>query len=180
MYQRTSLFLLLFFVASLGQFANGQTVTETDERVSTEAIDKRVTSLDKAVVELTESYDERNVLKITAWFNSEDVESLGGSDGFAYLVELGGSAAEDTSVKFGSPARVDLANGKWFGVVSFRMETHEKKFLKVVETCLVGISRDDGKTWSFKTGESFIKELNELVGTIPVFERTETEKVIEQ
>lgn len=54
------------------------------------------------------------------------------------------------------------------------METRLEKSLRVVETCLVGISRDDGKTWRFKTGESFFTDFPELVSKIQIIERTTT------
>lgn len=171
---------MVLFCGMLGQFVLGQAVTEFEERDLPELKDRRLENLSNTLVNLTTAYDEKDLLKITDLFNREDIESMGGREMYAEWVGLLGSASERTLAKFGSAEKVDSANGKWFGVISFRMETRMTKSLRVIETCLVGISSDDGKTWRFKTGESFFRDYNELVGAIPVIERRETETSIEQ
>lgn len=140
--------------------------------------DGRFENLNRAVADLRKAYDEKDVLKITALFNQQDLESVGGYERFADWVVLGRSA--ETKATFGSSKRLNIFDGKWFGVISFRLERRVEKSLRIVETCLVGISDDDGKTWRFKTGESFFKDYPELVGQIEIIERTTTVVAIEQ
>jgi hypothetical protein len=140
-------------------------------QVGEEKKDVRLENFNRAVVDLRKAYAEKDVLKVTDLFNQQDLDSVGGYERFADFVGLGRSAAPEVTAKFGSPSKLDAVDGKWFGVVSFRMEWRVEKSLHIVETCLVGISADDGKTWRFKTGESFFKDYPELVGKIDIIER---------
>lgn len=142
--------------------------------------DQRLTNLHMALIDLQKAYEDRDPLKITDLFNSEDIENVGGYEKFVSLLELGGSSASTTVVTFTSPEKIDSIDRKWFGVIPFRMEWREANILNVVETCLVGLSSDDGITWRFKTGESFFRDYPELVGRIQIIERKKSLVNIEQ
>jgi hypothetical protein len=141
---------------------------------------ERASNLRKTVSNLRKAYADRNLLKITDYFNRKDVESVGGYDRFVKFLDLGGSSSAETTATFDEQSELFLEGDKWFSVIPFRMETREGKTLNIVETCLVGISSDDGQTWVFKTGESFFKDYPELVGQIQIIERKQTVENIEQ
>jgi len=163
-----SLFVMTLFSASV----KAQAVNEETNW--------RVDNLKKTAANLRKAYSDRDLLKITDLFNRQDVEDVGGYDAFVDFLDLGGSASLKTTATFGEPRELLLVNDKWLSVIPFRMETREARILRITKTCLIGISSDDGKTWRFKTGESFFKDYPELVGQIQIIERKQTVENIEQ
>jgi hypothetical protein len=129
---------------------------------------------------LRKAYEDRDLTAITDLFNSEDIKDVGGYESFLEFLDLGGSAARRTTSSFAVPQSLEFQKKKWFGVVPFNMVTLLPKGERRTETCLIGISDDDGRTWKFKTGESFFKDYPEMVGLIEIVERKEILKGAEQ
>lgn len=116
MVRKTYLFVILFFVGTHCPVVSGQSNIESGDTffsVFTKIKDERLENLSKAVAELRVSYDERDLLRITGLFNSQDIENVGGHERFTDFVWLGGSASPRTLAKFGSSESIlsEAGNG---------------------------------------------------------------------
>jgi hypothetical protein len=167
------LILIFCFTLLLAISTGGQTRNDIK--------DTRIENLKKTVAELRDAYEAQDLPKIADFFASKAIDDVGGRDKFVEWLALGNSASRPGAALFANPLELSLIDEKWLSVVPYRMERMiTAKNHKVIRTCLVAVSLDDGRTWRFHTGESIYDVYPELRGIFQIIERKETIEDIER
>lgn len=163
-------FGLLAFQATFGQ---SQNTPDKHQKPSGEKIDSRVDNLQKQASELFAAFDKNDFDKFVGLTHPKVIEKVGGR---ANLISMMKSVAEQTpkifetfSTSIGNPLALVEADGQLFGVVPQKVTgtTYEKHKI-IVDSCVVGVSDDKGKTWKFVSGEKFDELFPSLKGKLQI------------
>ncbi|MGI8556420.1 MAG: hypothetical protein ACR2LT_08715 [Pyrinomonadaceae bacterium] len=172
----TKIFYIFFFafvlLASQSTFGQGQN-TSDNQKSSGEKVDSRIDNLKKQASELLAALDKHDFGQFVELPHPTVPEKVGGR---ATLISIVKSVAEQTpkifetfSTSVGNPGALVEADGQLFGVVPqiIAGTTYEKHKI-VIDSCIVGVSDDKGKTWKFVSGGKFDEIFPSLKGKLQI------------
>lgn len=111
----------------------------------------------KSAEELQDAVVKKQFGKVAALTHASVVKKAGGRDAFVETIKAVTSDIENRgftymSVKTGDAGQPVISDGRAYVVVPFELEMATPKGRGLISSYLLGISPDDGKTWSFIDG----------------------------